>query len=133
MIAQVALTIAVWIRMYAVRFGEIKRKRIDLQHVATSRSATRQLEDTTPADNFRNLFEVPVLFFSVCLALAVSDAVTMPQLVLAWTFVFLRAVHSLIHVTYNRVAHRFAAYVLGTVVVLLMWLLFAVELMAGGG
>ena len=80
------------------------------------------------ADNFRNLFEAPVLFFAVCCALAITDTVTPLQVTLAWVFVGLRAVHSFIHVTYNRVMHRFAAYVASTICLFLMWGLFAYSL-----
>jgi hypothetical protein len=128
LIAQVALTTAVWLRLYVVRIGEMRARRIRPQSVATSRLAAAALEDVTPADNFRKLFEVPVLFFAICCALAIADAVTPVQLALAWAFVALRCVHSLIHVTYNRVLHRFWVYVLSTVCVLAMWVMFAAHL-----
>lgn len=100
--------------------------------LATSRSRETALENIAAADNFRNLFEMPVLFYAVCLALAAMDFVTPPQIALAWLFVALRAAHSLIHITYNRVMHRFAAYVASSAVVFLMWILFGVSLMRAG-
>lgn len=131
LIAQVALTTAVWLRLYAVRIGEMRARRIHPQAVATSRLAATALENVTPADNFRNLFEVPVLFYAICCVLAIADAVTMTQLALAWGFVALRSIHSLIHVTYNRVLHRFWLYVLATLCVLAMWAVFAFRLAQG--
>lgn len=128
MIVQVALTAAVWVRLYQTRILELQRRGIDPQAVMTSRTAAGVLEDVAAADNFRNLFEVPVLFFAVCLALAVTELVSPMQLVLAWAFVLLRVTHSVIHMTYNRVMHRFAVYGLGTICVLAMWLLFAASL-----
>jgi hypothetical protein len=127
MIAQAALVAAVWVWMYVVRIGEIRRRRIDPQSIADSRKGAT-LEDVTPADNLRNLFELPVLFFAVCLALAITDQVTTVQLALAWLYVGLRALHSLIHVTYNRVMHRFAVHAASTLVVFAMWGLFAASL-----
>ncbi len=128
MIALVALTALVWMRMYVVRLREMWIKGIRPQAVASSREAAVLLEDTRASDNFRNLFEVPVLFFAVCLALAVTDAMTPLQLFLAWTFVVLRAVHSGIHLSHKPVVPRFAVHVLGTVVIFSLWLLFALEL-----
>ena len=127
-IAQVVLVALVAGRMYAVRIGEMRKRRIDPQAVATSRSAADALHNIAPADNFRNLFEVPVLFFAVCGALAITETVTPLQLGLAWLYVALRAVHSYIHVTYNRVMHRFIVYVASTICVFLMWGLFAAAL-----
>lgn len=131
MIFLVGLTALVWVRMYVVRLKEIGTKRIDPQSISTSRGASRFLEETAPADNFRNLFEIPVLFYAVCLALTVADKVTPLQIMLAWTFVILRVAHSLIHLSYNRVTHRFAVHVLGMTVVLFMWVILAFQLGMG--
>ena len=128
LIALVALVGAVAVRMYGARVAEMRARRISPQSIATSRTAVDALTDIAAADNFRNLFEAPVLFFAVCLALAITDTVTLPQLVLAWSYVGLRAIHSYIHITYNRVIHRFAVYLASMVCLFLMWGLFAFSL-----
>ena len=127
-LAQVLLTAIVWIRMYVVRLGEMRARRISPQSIATSRAAASALENVVAADNFRNLFEVPVLFFAVCAALASLDLVIPAQLALGWAFVGLRYLHSFIHLTSNRVVYRFTAYVLSTLSVFGMWMLFAFQL-----
>lgn len=128
MLAVVALTFAVAVRMYARRIAEMRARRISPQSVASRRAAAERLEDTAAADNFANLFELPVLFHVLCLALYVTGNVTVPQLVLAWSFAGLRVAHSAIHCTYNRVMHRFRVFVLGMLCLLAMWLLFAMQL-----
>jgi len=128
MCAQAALVMLVWLRLYAVRLTEIKAKRIDPQQLARATEAVKLLENNSGADNLRNLFEIPVLFFPICLALYVTDLVTPLQLALAWGFVGLRSAHSLIHTTYNRVMHRFTVYALSTICVFAMWVVFAVAL-----
>lgn len=127
-LAQVLLTAVVWVRMFTVRVAEMRARRIRPQDVATSRAIASTLENTRAADNFRNLFEVPVLFFAVCAMLASLDAVTPPQLVLAWLFVSLRCAHSFIQLTYNGVMHRFRVYLASTVCVFGMWALLAFQL-----
>ena len=124
LVAQVLLVAVVSIRLFASRVGELKSRRIHPQSIATSQTAT-VLKDIAAADNFRNLFEAPVLFFAVCIALAVTDTVTQAQIVLAWVYVGLRTAHSFIHVTYNRVMHRFAVYAASLLCLFLMWGLFA--------
>lgn len=128
MIALVALTVAVQVRMYLSRVAEIRAKQLRLGVFATRREAGAALQDTTAADNFNNLFELPVLFYAVCIALFVTGAVTALQLALAWAFVVTRVVHSVIHLTYNQVRHRFLAFFAGTLCVVAMWALFAVHL-----
>lgn len=128
MVALAALTFAVAGRMYSRRVAEMRARRISPQSIASRRAAVEPLEDTAAADNFANLFELPVLFYVLCLALYVTAGVTTPQLVLAWVFVALRIAHSVIHCTYNRVMHRFQVFVLGMLCLLAMWVLFALQL-----
>ena len=128
-LAMVALTIAVWLRMYATRIGEMKRERIHPQAVATSAQMAARLSDTRAADNFRNLFELPVLFYLALVVAAMTAQTGAVVLALAWIFVALRLVHALIQWTYNRVMHRFTVYALGALVLWTMWGLLALGLL----
>ena len=130
--ALVGLTAFIWFLMYARRISEIRGARIDPQVLATSDRASTILKNVSAADNFRSLVETPVLFYAVCISLAVTGEVTPLQLTLAWAYVALRALHSLIHVTYTRVLHRFAAYTLSTICLFVMWGAFAVSLFVQG-
>ena len=130
-LAMVALTIAVWLRMYAMRIGEMKRKRIHPQSVATSAQMAARLADTRAADNFRNLFELPVLFYLALVVAAMTGQAGTAVLALAWTFVGLRMLHSWIHCTYNKVMHRFQAYLAGGVVLWALWIVLAIGLLRG--
>ena len=130
-LAMVALTIVVWLRMYATRIGEMKRERIHPQAVATSAQMAARLSDTRAADNFRNLFELPVLFYLALVVAALTAQTGTPVLVLAWLFVALRIVHSAIHCGYNKVMHRFQAYLAGGMVLWLLWAVLAVGLLRG--
>ena len=116
--AMVVLTLVVWVRMYTTRIAQMKRERIHPQAVATSAQSAARLTDSRAADNFRNLFELPVLFY---LALAIAGLVTTTTLVLAWLFVLLRVAHSAIQCSYNKVMHRFRVYFLGGVTLWLLW------------
>jgi hypothetical protein len=120
--AMVALTLAVQLRMYLVRIAEMRRLRIHPQAVATSSQAAQRFVDTRAADNFRNLFELPVLFY---LALGVAFAMHAQgdpvAVALAWGFVALRVLHSIVHCSYNKVMHRFLAYVAASLALWLLW------------
>ncbi len=122
--AMVGLTALVWVKLYADRLGEMRARRIDPQQLATVGAAAGKLERTAAADNFRNLFEVPVLFYVLSAALALTGGSTPAFVVAAWGYVALRALHSLIHVTYNRVVHRFLVYVASTLLLFGMWIAF---------
>ena len=130
-LAMVALTIAVWLRMYATRIGEMRRERIHPQAVATSAQMAARLSDTRAADNFRNLFELPVLFYLALLVAAMTAQTGVAVLALAWAFVGLRVLHSWIHCTYNKVMHRFKAYLAGAVALWALWAVLAFGLLRG--
>lgn len=130
-LAMVLLTFVVWWRMYFMRIGQMKRERIHPQSVATSTQAAAKLTDSRAADNFRNLFELPVLFYLAVAVAAQAGLVTAPLLVLAWLFVALRIAHSWIQCTYNKVMHRFYVYVTGGMVLWAMWGLLAYGLLRG--
>ena len=120
-VAMVALTFVVWWRMYVVRIGQMKRERIHPQAVATSAQSSARLTDSCAADNFRNLFELPVLFYVALVVAAITGQVNATTIAFAWAFVLLRIVHSAIHCTYNKVMHRFYAYVAGGMALWLLW------------
>ena len=127
-VALVVLTLLVMVRLYVVRLTEMHTRGIEPQDIATGAAATALLRDTAAADNFRSLFEVPVLFYAICPLLYATHRTTQLQLALAWAFVIGRCVHSLIHLSYNRVMHRFTAFIVSTLCVFAMWFLFALRL-----
>ena len=126
--AMVALTAVVWARLYVQRIGEMRRRHISPGELATARQAASRLQDVTAADNFRNLFEAPVLFYVLCVALYVTHRQGAVLLALCWLFVVLRAVHSAIHCTYNNVMHRFLVYVTSTLLLFGLWAWLAIQL-----
>jgi hypothetical protein len=119
--AMVALTFIVFAVMLRRRVAQMRRDRVHPQAVATSQQAAVLFTDVAPADNFRNLFEMPVLFYLAVLVAAMTDQVTSSVLVLAWGYVFARVLHSAIHCSYNKVMHRFRAYALSVFVLVALW------------
>lgn len=62
------------------------------------------------ADNFNHLMEIPTLFYAVALSLALLGDSSTSSLVLAWGFVVLRVVHSLVQTLWNHIPTRFALF-----------------------
>lgn len=127
----VALTAVVWVRMYITRLTEIRRLRLPLQDYADAAQAEKALSAVAaPSDNFSNLFEIPVLFYVLVVLVYVTGSSDGLYLAGAWLVVLLRVVHSLIHLTSNRVKYRFFAYFIGTVLMWLMWARLGWQLLA---
>ena len=132
LIPALAMTLLIgiaWVRLYQERIGELRARRIHPQRIATSREMAETMQNIKSADHFRNLFEVPVLFYVLCGFIAITKATTPILLACAWGFVILRAYHTYIHLTHNKVIRRFQAYVASTMVLWAMWAIFAVQLL----
>lgn len=127
-VAMVALTFVVLMTMFRRRVAQMKRERIHPQAVATSAESAAKLTDSGPADNFRNLFELPVLFYFALAACAITGLHDAATLALAWAFVAARALHSAIQCSYNKVMHRFRAYLLGAAILLALWVRVSIHL-----
>jgi len=126
-IALVSLTSLIWAMTVYKRIQEMRVNRISPQSLATSRGVSSLLKNSQASDNFSNLFELPVLFYILCLALEVTHETTLGYVVAAWIFVLLRTLHSLIQVTSNRVTYRFFAWLLSSICLLGMWGNFAAD------
>jgi hypothetical protein len=120
-LAMVLLTAIVARLMYAHRVAEMKTRRISPQSLASARDIAGKLDDTRAADNYRNLFEAPVLFYVAMLTGVVIHGATPWLTALAWVYVALRYAHSIVHCTYNRVMHRFAAFGSSMLVLMVIW------------
>ena len=127
-LAQVALTfvVLIWLglaRLAAIREGGVARERVAIDETAWPPRARQA------GNCFRNQFELPVLFYVlVALALLTRQADGLFVL-LSWLFVLSRAAHALVHVTVNDVAWRFAAFATGAIVLLIMWVIFALAIL----
>ncbi len=127
LLALVFLTFLVWVYMYVTRLSEIKRKSINPQNLDTRVHGQALLTDSpAQADNLKNLLELPVLFYVVVLLALVLMIQDRFLVQLAWGYVALRYIHSLVHCTYNRVMHRFTAYAASCLILMLMWARLAV-------
>ena len=132
LLAYVLLTAIVAILMYRRRVAEMVTRHVHPQQVATAAMMATRLEDTGAADNFRNLFETPVLFYAL-VACAIAVSWVPPWLVIgAWCYFGLRVAHSLIHVTYNRVMHRLAMFALSFVLLVALWVAYVLALWSKG-
>ena len=126
--ALVVLTGFVWLRLGSDRLGEMRSRRIHPQQVATSKQMSETMQNVRSADHFRNLFEVPVMFYALCAFLAITRLTTLLLLACAWGYVVLRAAHTYVHLTSNKVVRRFQVFVASTIVLYVMWGIFAVRL-----
>ncbi len=111
-LALMLLTLVVWLYMYARRIPFIIKSKLTPEQLAPLELARLSPATvSTPSDNLKNLFEMPTMFYALCLYLFVMQLVDATYLVAAWIFVLFRVLHSLVHCTINIVILRFWLYV----------------------
>ena len=108
------------IPFYRVRAG--RRREIVVDDFKYGESASVPPYVSIPNRNYMNLLELPVLFYVGCLLVYVTAGTTSLALALAWAYVVLRVVHSLIHLTYNKVVHRLAVFAISNGVLIMLWI-----------
>ncbi len=102
-------------------FGRVKYTK-NPQDAAHSKDLKGTMPDWVEraADNYNHLFEQPVAFYALTLCIAVINDFDSFMVQLAWAFVVLRIMHSLVQLTFNLVLLRFFIFVMGWLVLALM-------------
>jgi hypothetical protein len=113
-----------WMWMYATRIPAMKRAGLLDEPMIGGTGAT--LNPKLPvavqwkADNYNHLMEQPTVFYAVALTLAFLGAGDSLNAKIAWAYVSLRIVHSLVQATVNRVTIRFALFLLSGICLLML-------------
>ncbi len=120
LVALVLWSFVMWAWLYATRIPAIIKGGI----VYDPRRPVSEFADAIPpevrwkADNYNHLMEQPTLFYAIALALALLGEGAGLNAVLAWAYVALRVVHSLVHATVNVVMLRFGLFMAGSLALL---------------
>lgn len=117
-IALVIWTALIWAWMYATRIPAIFKARMVLDSNAPRGDQMAQLPARVrwKADNYNHLMELPTLFYAVAISLAVLGDTSTSSLYLAWGFVVLRIIHSLVQTLWNHIPTRFALFFISSLV-----------------
>lgn len=88
---------------------------------------------TQVGNAFLNQLELPVLFYVLTILSVITRHADLVFVVLAWAFVLTRLVHAYIHVTDNYVRRRGLAFIVGAIVLMIMWAIFIIRILLGIG
>lgn len=117
-VALVGWTFVMWGWMYATRIPAIRRARMQLDPEAPRGQQMSTLPPSVrwKADNYNHLMEQPTIFYAVAFALALLGIGGGINLTLAWAYVGLRVVHSLVQALVNKIEVRFVLFLLSSLV-----------------
>jgi hypothetical protein len=126
---QVALTFVLLFVMGGRRLSSIRSGEVKIRDIALGER--NWPAPTTQASNaYTNQFELPVLFYAITAFAMITRKADLIFVVLAWMFVVTRLVHAGIFITSNRVTWRFQAFLVGAVILMAMWIMFALRIFA---
>jgi hypothetical protein len=130
-LALIAWTFVLWFWMYATRIPAIQRAGIDPARMKQkSELEVLPLAVKQIADNYNHLHEQPTVFYALAMCAHLIGASDALNIGLAWAYVALRVVHSLIQCTVNFIPVRFAVFAAASLVLLLLLIRTAIALIA---
>ena len=113
-----AWTMVMWFWLYGTRIPALSAAKVDPDDLV--HDTTKGLDQILPpqvqwkAHNYNHLHEAPTVFYAVAIVLAIIGAGDGLNAQMAWIYVGLRVVHSVIQVTINRVQLRFLVFALSS-------------------
>ncbi|MCH9681515.1 MAG: MAPEG family protein [Deltaproteobacteria bacterium] len=115
-------THVIFVWMYATRLPAMRAMKIKSDPTAPrgTQMAALPARVRWKADNFNHLFEQPTVFYAVALVLAMIDTTGGANVTLAWIYVGLRVVHSLVQTVVGHVELRFVVFTLSAVTLVVM-------------
>jgi hypothetical protein len=127
-VALAAWTMIIWIWLYATRLPAMKRAGIDANGMIGSTGGSLRGDLTAKgenkaswvADNYNHLHEAPTVFYAICIVLALIGQGDNFNYTIAWAYVALRVIHSLVQIFSNRVVIRFVFFALSSVALMML-------------
>ncbi len=110
------LTLAFWTFIIFAIMAPARFYFLRMKHPQTA-AHTKNLKGLLPpwtervADNYNHLFEQPVVFYAIALSIAVINNIEPLMIQLAWVYVALRVLHSIVQITFNFVPLLFTLFV----------------------
>jgi hypothetical protein len=128
-LAQVFLTVVVYILLCVRRHHALKSRTTRPRVIALSGDAWPD-EEKKVANNLRNQYEAPVLFYVLCGVATYVGVTPIGMTILAWLFVASRVVHTAIHATSNNLPMRAFVFAIGVTILVVMWIVIVLRLLA---
>jgi hypothetical protein len=125
---QVALTFGLLFWMAYTRRTSLSRGDLKVRDIALRQPAWPP-RATQASNSFDSQFQIPILFYVLVILAWITKQADLLFVVMAWIFVLSRLAHAYVHTTSNHVPTRFNIYALGMVVLLIMWIIFAVRIL----
>lgn len=124
----VLLSFILMFRMFSVRTNALKNREVRISDIAVGQKAW-PTKAAQVSNAYSNQFELPVLFFALIAIALPLRQVDLIMVLLSWVFVVTRYAHAWIYATSNNLKLRLPTFAAGALVLLIMWVYFALKIL----
>lgn len=110
------------LRMLKMKVKAIKSKQIKTKDFILTKDSVMSDEVLNVSNHLRNLFQIPILFQILAVICIVTNNTSLSVVILCVFFSLSRVVHSYIHLFSSNVKMRFRSYLLGLIILLILWI-----------
>ncbi|GGB70482.1 MULTISPECIES: MAPEG family protein [Henriciella] len=122
-LALIVWTLIMWVWMYATRIPAMQKAGInpdDARHPGSPYNEKIPASTRSVADNYNHLHEQPTIFYALVFFAALTGGGDSIFMYLAWAYVGLRVVHSLVQILSSKVTQRFLVFALSSIILMVM-------------
>lgn len=116
--ALLAFTIAVIMRKCR---SKAREEGLDTEYFKLNSGSTPPDYLIRVSQHYDNLFEMPVLFYTVSLMIFVTGMSDPIFVGLAWVYVAFRYLHAVVHTVYNNLTHRKLMFLFSSLTLMVIW------------
>jgi hypothetical protein len=125
---QVALTFVLMFYTFGVRTVALRRRDVRIADIVLGQQNWPP-HATQIGNAYNNQFQLPLLFFILVILAYLLKKADLLFVLMSWIFVISRILHAFVHVTTNRLQTRFMIFAVGAIVLLIMWIIFALRVL----
>lgn len=127
------LTAYCTLRLAALRFNAVKTGEVDPKFYRDYQGYEEPMKLRIASRHVINLYEAPVLFYTISIIAFVTQVSGFVIVALAWAFVVLRYLHSYVHLTSNKVLLRFRLFAASQAILVAIWIMVFVGMLLKHG
>jgi hypothetical protein len=130
MLALIIFTILVCASLGILRFLSVQKRQVNpkLYLLMSGYDEPNHLKKINR--HYINLLEQPILFYLACILAISQDIQSSALIYLSWSYLAVRLIHSLIHMSYNNALHRMGVFSISMLILLAIWVQLALTLSA---
>ena len=127
LLGMIFLTFGIMVWILKLRYRAVREDGLNPRYFKLYRGAKLPEYLAKVTQHFENLLEMPPLFYIGIILILVLNIVDTSYILMAWGFFISRLMHTTIHTTYNKVAHRRNVFIISMLMLIILWLKIMID------